>query len=487
MPDGFDIPLPFLNQPFHIYFYGIIIMLGVIAAALMARLEAKRRGLDPELVWDMLFWLVLAGIVGARIWHILTPPPSMVEQGITTMYYLTHPLDMLNIRAGGLGIPGAVIGGALAMWFYLRKKKMSFAIWVDVAAPGLALAQAIGRWGNYFNQELYGAPTNLPWKIYIDPLHRLPGFENYSYYHPLFLYESLWNLASMFFLLWLGRRFTERLKAGDIFLTYLIAYPIGRFCLDFLRLDASQLGGINANQTFVAIVAVVTVGLLIWRHRFAKVAVPSVPLVEEAVSPLADFSTSKEDKMAFLRRLIGEKKQQLPPMLKEQSYRIYFDFIRKKMDKATNDAVREDIVGKAMAGARDPFAIASAIANATVSAKTSGAWEKALFDRALQWVVTRYHLSKNVAVRIIEQCNTEYMHAQRMAMSGSDDAIRYFTEILEIDPEFDNAWLDKGNTLYLLKKYDDAMECYNMALKVNPDNKGAQEGKEKALRSHSAG
>jgi tetratricopeptide (TPR) repeat protein len=210
-------------------------------------------------------------------------------------------------------------------------------------------------------------------------------------------------------------------------------------------------------------------------------------LVEEAVSPLADFSTSKEDKMAFLRRLIGEKKQQLPPMLKEQSYRIYFDFIRKKMDKATNDAVREDIVGKAMAGARDPFAIASAIANATVSAKTSGAWEKALFDRALQWVVTRYHLSKNVAVRIIEQCNTEYMHAQRMAMSGSDDAIRYFTEILEIDPEYDNAWLDKGNTLYLLKKYDDAMECYNMALKVNPDNKGAQEGKEKALRSHSAG
>ena len=250
-----------------IYFYGILIMLGVIAAAWMAHLEAKRRGLDPEIVWDMLFWLVLAGIVGARIWHILTPPPSMVEKGITTMYYLTHPLDMLNIRAGGLGIPGAVIGGALAMWFYMRKKKMSFAIWVDVAAPGLALAQAIGRWGNFFNQELYGAPTNLPWKIFIDPVNRVPGFQDYEYFHPLFLYESLWNLASMFFLLWLGRRFDGRLKPGDIFLTYLIAYPIGRFCLDFLRLDASQLGGINANQTFVAIVALVAAGLLIWRHR----------------------------------------------------------------------------------------------------------------------------------------------------------------------------------------------------------------------------
>jgi phosphatidylglycerol:prolipoprotein diacylglycerol transferase len=270
MPDGFDIPLPFLTRPFHIYFYGILIMIGVIAAAFMARTEAKRRGLDPELIWDMLFWLVLAGIIGARIWHILTPPPSMVAQGITTKYYLTHPLDMLNIRAGGLGIPGAVIGGALALWFYLRKKKTSFAVWVDVVVPGLALAQAIGRWGNFFNQEVYGAPTDLPWKLFIDPNHRLAGYENVAYYHPLFLYESLWNLAVMAFLLWFGRRFADRLKPGDIFLTYLIAYPIGRFFLDFLRLDASQLGGINANQTFVAIVALAAAGLLVWNHRAGR-------------------------------------------------------------------------------------------------------------------------------------------------------------------------------------------------------------------------
>jgi phosphatidylglycerol:prolipoprotein diacylglycerol transferase len=131
----------------------------------------------------------------------------------------------------------------------------------------VALAQAIGRWGNFFNQELYGAPTNLPWKLYIDPAHRLPGYENVAYYHPLFLYECLWNLANMAILLWVSRRFSDRLKTGDIFLGYLVIYPLGRFLLDFLRLDASRLAGINANQTLSAIVVVVAAGLLIWQHR----------------------------------------------------------------------------------------------------------------------------------------------------------------------------------------------------------------------------
>ena len=267
MLNGFDIPIPFLNTSFHIYFYGIMIMLGVIAAAFLVSAEAKRHGQNPEVLWDMLFWIVIAGIVGARIWHILTPPPSMIAQGITTQYYLTHPLLMLDIRNGGLGIPGAVFGGALAMWIYTRRKKLNFAAWLDLAAPDLALAQAIGRWGNFFNQELYGAPTNLPWKSYIDPAHRLPGFENVAYYHPLFLYECLWNLANMVVLLWVSRRFSDRLRTGDIFLGYLVIYPVGHFLLDFLRLDASRLAGINANQTLSALVAVVAVGVLVWRHR----------------------------------------------------------------------------------------------------------------------------------------------------------------------------------------------------------------------------
>jgi phosphatidylglycerol:prolipoprotein diacylglycerol transferase len=209
----------------------------------------------------------VGGVIGARLWHIFTPSPSLIAQGIDTIYYLTHPLDLINLRRGGLGIPGAVIGGAVALFFFARKYKLNFVEWVDIAAPSLALGQAIGRWGNYFNQELYGAPTNLPWKIFIDPAHRLTGFVDKEYYHPLFLYESLWNLGNMALLIWLMRCFPEKLKTGDVFLVYLIVYPLGRFLLEFLRLDASQLGGLNANQTFMAVVGILAALALFWRHR----------------------------------------------------------------------------------------------------------------------------------------------------------------------------------------------------------------------------
>ena len=260
MPESFSI------GPITIYYYGIILMLGALAGAILATREAARRGQDTEMVWDGLIWALIGGIVGARLWHILTPPPSMVEQGITTMWYLTHPLDMINVRAGGLGIPGAVIGGGLGLYWFCKRRKTDFRLWADIATPGLALGQAIGRWGNFVNQELYGGPSTLPWAIRIDPEHRLPGFQSYEYFHPLFLYESLWNLTNMALLLWLGRRYSDRLKPGDLFLIYLLSYPLGRFLLEFLRLDASQIVGVNANQTFMLVIALASAGLLYWRH-----------------------------------------------------------------------------------------------------------------------------------------------------------------------------------------------------------------------------
>jgi phosphatidylglycerol:prolipoprotein diacylglycerol transferase len=252
---------------FSITYYGIILMLGAVAAAFLAEREARRRGLQSDMVWDALIWVLIGGIVGARLWHVFTPPPSMVEQGITTAYYLTHPLDLINTRAGGVGIPGAILGGGLALYLFTRRRKMSFGTWADVAAPALALGQAIGRWGNFVNQEVYGAPTNLPWAIPIDPAHRLAEYASFERYHPLFLYESLWNLANMGLLLWLSRRFSHRLKSGDIFLVYLVIYPVGRFWMEFLRLDSAQVAGINANQTVALVVALAAGLVLYWRHR----------------------------------------------------------------------------------------------------------------------------------------------------------------------------------------------------------------------------
>lgn len=264
MPDGIMI------GNFEIKFYGIIIMFGALMAAWLSAKESKRRGIDPEMIWDMLPWLLVAGIIGARLWHIFTPSASLVALGIDTKYYLTHPLDAINIRNGGLGIPGGVMGGALALWIYTRVKKTSFATWTDIIAPGLALAQAIGRWGNFLNQELYGGPTNLPWAIFIRPENRLPQYADQAYYHPMFLYESLWNLANMAILLFLGRKIKAKLFPGDIFLVYLIVYPLGRFLLEFIRLDPSNVGGINANQTIMAVIAILSLIGLILKHTVFK-------------------------------------------------------------------------------------------------------------------------------------------------------------------------------------------------------------------------
>ncbi len=261
MPDGFTI------GPLKIYFYGIIIMIGVLAAVWIAVVESKRRELDSEIVWDMVPWLLILGIVGARLWHVFTPSQSM---GVGPEYYFSHPLEILNTRNGGLGIPGAIIGGIAALFIYTKRKGLKFLTWADIIIPGVALAQAIGRWGNFFNQELYGPPTNLPWGITIDLAHRLPGYEGFSTFHPMFLYESIWNLFNFFLLLTIGRTKEEKLLPGDLLYIYMIVYAIGRFGLEFLRLDASYVGSININQMVMAAVAVLGAALLVFNHLRVK-------------------------------------------------------------------------------------------------------------------------------------------------------------------------------------------------------------------------
>ena len=190
----------------------ILLILGIASGALLAAREAKRRSMDPETIYYLFLPLVIWGTIGARVWHILTPPLSSVQLGLTTEYYLTHFLDVLAFWLGGYGIPGAWIGGSIALFFFARRSELSFWELTDILAPGLALAQAIGRLGNYFNQELYGLPTTLPWKIYIEPVYRLAGFETMDFYHPLFAYEAILNFANLIFLFWIARRFPSTPK-----------------------------------------------------------------------------------------------------------------------------------------------------------------------------------------------------------------------------------------------------------------------------------
>jgi phosphatidylglycerol:prolipoprotein diacylglycerol transferase len=251
--------------PLSLHFYAMALLAGILAAAALIAYRAKRRGENPDTVWDGLIWVVLAGIVGARIYHVLTPPPSM---GITALDYLKEPLRAIAIWKGGLGLPGALIGGGLAAFFYAHHSGLNFGVWVDLIIPGVALGQAIGRLGNYFNQELYGLPSDLPWAVSIRPENRVPGYEAYQRFHPMFLYESLMNLLICGCLIGIERRFPDRLIPGDLFGLYIIFYFGGRFFLEFLKLDAPALvQGLTTAQVLSIVAVVLAVVYLAVRHR----------------------------------------------------------------------------------------------------------------------------------------------------------------------------------------------------------------------------
>jgi len=250
-----------------IHFYALILLTGMVIAAWLTARRAKANGLDPEHVWDGFVWVIILAIIGARLYHVLTPTPA---SGLSIQYYVENPLQIFAIWNGGLGIYGGLVGGAIGVLLYGRRHKQPLLKWFDMAVPGVALAQAVGRWGNFVNNELYGAPTSLPWGVYIPPDKRLKGYEEYSTFHPLFLYESLWNLAAFGILLLVERRFRNQLRDGDLMLIYLMLYPIGRFLLDFVRLDSNGFGPLTTAQLVSLIVCIGAVAILIARHRIPR-------------------------------------------------------------------------------------------------------------------------------------------------------------------------------------------------------------------------
>jgi phosphatidylglycerol:prolipoprotein diacylglycerol transferase len=279
-------PIAFHLGPLPVHWYGIIIVSAVLVAAYVASLEAKRRGQDPDHVWNALLLCLALGIIGARLYHVFSSPRGGM---VGWDYYRQNPIAILQIWYGGLAIYGAVIGGLLGVYIYARLNKLSFLQWVDIGTPGLILAQVIGRWGNFINQELYGYPTNLPWGITITPPYRIPPYDDLTLYptstrfHPTFLYESLWNLLGFLLLMYVTRRYLDRLLDGDVFCLYAIWYPVGRILVEALRPDAWLLRGIAAAQIFAAIAIVVSVGIILYRHRRAGSAA-ELPLAEEELS-----------------------------------------------------------------------------------------------------------------------------------------------------------------------------------------------------------
>ena len=184
--------------PLPIRAYALCILAGIFTAVWLTGRRWEARGGRREDIADIAIWAVPFGILGGRLYHVITDPELYFTAG-------RQPIHALYIWDGGLGIPGAVALGAVGAWLGCRRRGIKLADFADAVAPGLVLAQAIGRWGNYFNQELYGSPTHLPWALYIDPAHRPVDSPTVALYHPTFLYESLWDLGVMALLLWLDR------------------------------------------------------------------------------------------------------------------------------------------------------------------------------------------------------------------------------------------------------------------------------------------
>ena len=275
------IPDPLIFQVFgiNIRWYGVIVVAAALCGAWLAGKQAKRRGENPNYVWDALFLALIVGLIGARLYHVISSPATST---VNFQFYMDNPWitvsafglqfpfpRVLAIWEGGLGIYGGVVGGTLGLVAFLKWNKLSILRWLDFGAVGLLLGQAIGRWGNYFNQELYGYPTSAPWGIPIDADHRLPQFTQFSadtWFHPTFLYESLLCLVGVLVLIAISRRFKDRLLDGDIANLYLIVNPAIRMFTEFQRPDAWLFNGIPVAQIISGTLIVLAGGCFVVRH-----------------------------------------------------------------------------------------------------------------------------------------------------------------------------------------------------------------------------
>lgn len=266
-------PLLFQIGSFSLRWYGLLIAVGILLCYWYAVSEAQRRGVSRKPIDDMVLFVILGGVIGARLYYVL----------FNFSYFMSAPLEIFKVWHGGLAIHGALIGGALVFFSYRFMKKIPWLLYADIIVPGVLLAQGIGRWGNFFNSEAFGGPTSLPWKLFILETNRPAGYEAFSYFHPTFLYESLWNVIGFFLLIHLSRKLfpTKKDNAaaslesthathsyyGAIFFAYLVWYSIGRFFIESLRTDSLYWGPLRIAQVMSVILFFVGVFGLLFLHR----------------------------------------------------------------------------------------------------------------------------------------------------------------------------------------------------------------------------
>ncbi|MCS6888061.1 prolipoprotein diacylglyceryl transferase [Chloroflexus sp.] len=257
--------------PLALRWYGVLIMAGVALAAWIGAFHLERRGLDRDSVWDLLFWVLIPGLIGARLYYVFIQSPRGPD-GLDR--YLADPAKILAIWEGGLHIFGGFLGGALGVIAFARLRKAPLLVYGDAIALGLPLGQAVGRWANFINQELYGPPTTLPWGLRIDPEYRIGPYRDLVTYpettrfHPLFLYESLWNAVGFAIIFSIWKRYGDRLRDGDVLLMYLIWYPLGRFFIEFLRTDSWFFPGTAFNTVHVLSLIAIVSALALFFQRY---------------------------------------------------------------------------------------------------------------------------------------------------------------------------------------------------------------------------
>ncbi len=241
--------------PVRVTYYGVLIMTGVVVAWLVVRKRFVARGGDAELAERIVIRMVGFGFLGARLAYVSTHLSRFEGEW----------WKVIAIWEGGLALFGGLTAGAIALWYYARKWDASLPDFLDSAAPAVPFAQAIGRWGNYFNQELFGTPTDLPWGLEIEPSRRPPEYAEFETFHPTFLYESLWNVGLGFFIIWLGKRYPE--MRGRLIGVYFLGYGFMRFLTELIRTDTDfRLLGLSRNG-WVSIGVMILGAVIIWWKR----------------------------------------------------------------------------------------------------------------------------------------------------------------------------------------------------------------------------